>query len=113
MIESIALSILASLLGGLITYTIIKKAFGTNYILEISYELIDEVTSNTEFQKKLYLVGVLVGNGIKAGIGLPKGKGKFKMEDLVGMGLSFLFGGSKKEGKESTLPFLDWQNLNK
>lgn len=35
-------------------------------------------------QKALYTIGVLVGNGVKGGFGIKKGKGKFKFEDIIG-----------------------------
>lgn len=97
MFESILISAVTVAIGGLMTYTIIKKTVNINYILEVSDVLLDELTQNTEMQKKMYLLGVLLGNGIKTGIGLTKGRGKFKMEDLIGMGMEYFFNRNKPQ----------------
>jgi len=90
--------------------------FGGDKLLEYSDIILDGITQDTEMQKKVYLLGVLLGNGIKTGIGLKGGSGKFKMTDLLGMALPKifpqLFGGEGKEQKPSMSPF-DIQNLNK
>lgn len=92
MLEAIAVSAVTVLIGGLMTYVIVKKSVNPNVILEFSDILLDEIATNTDMQKKVYILGVLLGNGIKSGIGLQKGKGKFSMEDLIGYGLSMIFG---------------------
>ena len=97
MFESILISAVTVAIGGLMTYVIIRKTVNINYILEISDVLLDELTQNTEMQKKVYLLGILLGNGIKTGIGLTKGKGKFKMDDLIGMGLEYFFNRGKSQ----------------
>lgn len=113
MIESILISALTMACGGLMTYVIGKKLTSTNRILDISDVLIDEITQNAEMQKKLYLVGVLIGNGIKAGVGLSKGRGKFKLEDLIGnaIGQMFFKGGQGQEQQQ--MDKIDFGNLNK
>lgn len=99
MLETMLLSGLTVAISGVMTYVIIKKTVSINYILEISDVLLDEFTQNTDMQKKVYLLGVLLGNGIKQGTGLSKGKGKFKLEDLLGMGIAHFFGGGQKESE--------------
>jgi len=79
-----------------VTYAIAKKMTSSDRILGITYDVLDEVTDNVEFQKKVYSVGLLVGNGIKTGVGLTKGRGKFKMDDLIGMGMEYFFGRGKQ-----------------
>lgn len=96
MLETIGLSAIMVVISGLMTYVIIKKTVNINYILEISDVLLDEFTQNTEMQKKVYILGVLLGNGVRQGIGINKGKGKFKFEDLVGVAIGHIFGGKQR-----------------
>ena len=107
MIESILISAITVAIGGLITYGIVKKLTNVEYILEISDVLLDEITQNIDMQKKVYSVGVLFGNGIKTGVGLTKGKGKFKLDDIVAMGVSHflgkIIGGQKGSEPSSTV----------
>ena len=100
MIGTIAISVFTLGLGSLITYVIAKRLTNIDRILNISDVLLDEITQNTEMQKKVYILGVLLGNGIKQGIGLPKGKGKFKMDDLIGMAISHFLGGGQQKTTE-------------
>lgn len=113
MLESILIGAITVAMGGLVTYAIAKRLTRIEYILEISDVLLDELTQNAEMQKKVYVLGVLLGNGIKVGIGLQKGKGKFKLDDLIGMGIAHFFGNifKGKENEEQMSP-ID-QNLFK
>jgi len=89
--------------------------FGGDKILEYCDIVLDGVTQDTEMQKKVYLMGVLIGNGIKSGAGFAGGKGKFKFQDLIGMALPQLFPNLfKGQGPttEQSSP-LDWEKLNK
>lgn len=104
MIEQLMISVLSVGIGILGTLIVIKLQFGNDRILEYVDVVLDGVTQDTEIQKKLYLVGVLVGNGIKSGVGLTKGRGKFGMEDLVGMGLQHFFGWGKESGQTPQQP---------
>lgn len=112
MLESILISALTMAFSGLMAYAIGKKLTSTNRILEISDVLIDEITQNSEMQKKLYLIGVLIGNGVKAGVGLPKGKGKFKLDDLIGNAIAQMFLGNKSQ-EQTQMNKIDFGNLNK
>jgi len=82
------------------TYVIIKKMTNIDRILDISDTLLNELTQNVEMQKKVYILGVLLGNGVKSGIGLSKGKGKFKLDDLIGMAISHFLGGDKEVAEQ-------------
>lgn len=106
MLQNILISAITVLIGGFTTYVIIRKTININYILEISDILLDEIATNTEMQKKIYVLGVILGNGIKQGIGITKGKGKFKLDDLIGMGISHFFGNmfpDKSDGGPTSL----------
>lgn len=105
MLETIGISAITVAIGGLVTYAIIKRTININYILEVSDVLLDELTQNTDMQKKVYVLGVLLGNGIKQGIGISKGKGKFKLDDLIGMAIGHFFSGGQKQ-VESSAPEL-------
>ena len=103
MLESICISAVTLGLGGLMTYAIIKKTMNTDHILDITDELLNEITQNTEMQKKVYIVGAILGNGIKSGIGIGKTSGKFKMEDLIGIVVSRFLGGQQTQPATSQL----------
>lgn len=75
-----------SLCGVLGAYAMIRKYANTEAILNIVQELLEEVATNTELQNRIYMIGGILGTGIKNGIGLPgSGKGKFKLEDTIGL----------------------------
>lgn len=57
-------------------------------ILEISDILLEEYTDNVEYQKKIYGIAVLLGQGIKKGIGLNVPGGKMKWDDILKMGVA-------------------------
>jgi len=96
MLEYVVGGIIGALTGVLCTYVIMKKMFKP---LEIAEDLMDFIISDTEMQKKIYLLGALLGNGIKSGIGLNPKRGKFRFEDLIGMALSQFL--AKKQGEVS------------
>lgn len=68
-----------------------RKSVGNrDFFLEIFDDLLHEATTNEEMLKKLYLVGAIMGNGLKQGLDLPNllpKSGKFRIEDLIGMGI--------------------------
>lgn len=93
-------AILNATLTGIITSIILyatMKYLVPRMIEDTKNDIKDDIQEwlNTENgQKAIYLIGTLIGNGAKAGIGLSKGSGKFKMEDLIGQAIgSFLQGG--------------------
>lgn len=94
MLESFAFSALGGLIGSLTMFFLAKRAFSKDRILDISQEIVDEsldrLVNVPEMQKRLYMAGVIVGNGVKQGIGITAKGGKFKFENLIGEGLSIL-----------------------
>jgi len=79
-------------LSGLVSIYLAKKLWiKPDFVLEISDVLLDEITNNPELQKKLYLLGAILGNGIKSGIGINAKGGKFKFEDLIGQAIAMMF----------------------
>lgn len=44
---------------------------------------LEDFTNDEKLQKSLYTVGVLIGNGVKAGVGLQKRGGKMSLTDLI------------------------------
>lgn len=89
MLEQILMAVLGACSGAVATVFIIKTMFKPIDLME---DLVDFAVNDTEMQKKLFLLGVLLGNGIKSGIGLNPRGGKFKMEDLIGMALAQFLG---------------------
>lgn len=65
--------------------------------------VLTEIRENPELQQKVYSVGLLLGAGIKQGVGFGKPSGKGGFEQLLVQGLAQLFLGSKKE--EESNPF--------
>lgn len=80
----ILLSALGVLWGFLGATLALKKMLKPEIILDFSDVVLDEITHNIDYQKKIYILGGLLGQGIKSGIGLPKKGGKFKIEDIIG-----------------------------
>jgi hypothetical protein len=109
MFEQIAITAIGCILAPIMTYAILKRTMKTEKILEISDELLTEITSNVEMQKKVYLIGVLVGKGIIDATGMKTGGGKFKLDNVIGQGIGMfieqMFSGQKKESGESVNPF--------
>jgi hypothetical protein len=101
-------TLLAGLIGAVSTYVILKKMVQPMDIVE---EILEEVTQNTEMQKKIYFLGGILGNGLKAGIGLNKIGGKFKWEDMAGQLLggwlqkTFLGGTEENPQQQGEHPF--------
>ena len=65
------------------TFWFLKSSRLRDLSQEIFENLMDSVKNDVEIQKSLYMVGGYIGNGIKAGVGLPKVGGKMKLEDLA------------------------------
>lgn len=59
--------------------------------MDISQDIVDEsldrLVNEPEMQKRLYLAGVIVGQGIKQGIGIQGKGGKFKFENIIGQAI--------------------------
>jgi hypothetical protein len=104
MLETFVSATLGAFLGGIITYGILKNTLKTEKILTIIDEILNEIQDNNEFQRKIYMLGGLLGNGIKSGIGLATPRGKFRWEDLAAALFSQFF--AKKEEKGETPPWL-------
>lgn len=98
MLEYIITGLIGAGMGLLGTYVGIKLMLKPEIILDFSDVLLDEVSKNAEFQKRIYVLGALLGQGVKSGVGLPLGRGKMKMEDIiVGAIGQFLSGGFGKK----------------
>lgn len=88
MIENILYVFLGAFCGAISTYAIIKFTLNPTKIIE---EITDFIVSDEEMQKKIFLLGNIIGNGIKSGVGLQPKAGKFKFEDLIGMAIANWF----------------------
>ena len=88
--------------------TVIDTEKITETIQNAVEEVLDTALSDSEMQKKLYSVGVLIGSGISKGTGIQS-SGKFKFEDIIGIGLAKLFGGitggqQQQQGQNTNIP---------
>jgi len=87
-----------SLLGLVFMGYVWRKSVGNrDFFLEIFTDIVNEATTNEDLQKKLYLAGAIVGNGLKSGLDLPNllkgGKGGwFRIEDVIGLGIQHFLG---------------------
>ena len=99
--EYIISPIIGVLCGAISTYVIAKRMINTDRIVDYAYAILDETMENVEMQKRVYGFGVLLGNGIKNGVGLSSKGGKFKFEDLIMQGIaSFILPRTKEKQEE-------------
>ena len=73
-------------------YVLAKRKVNTDFFLEITDDMLSELSQNVDMQKKVYLLGVILGQGIKQGVGLSAKGGKFKIENLIGAALEGFLG---------------------
>jgi hypothetical protein len=103
-IENLITVVISVFSGAIVTYIIIKKMFNP---LEILEESMDFLVNDSEMQKKIYVLGALIGNGIKSGVGLNPKTGKFKLDDLISMALASFFG-NKLQTQQQTAAEMPW-----
>ncbi len=70
--------------------------------------VLSNMVNDVEMQKKVYLLGTLLGSGIAKGSGI-QGSGKFKLEDVITQGASAFIGNmfkqpSQREQTQGALP---------
>jgi hypothetical protein len=74
----------SGLLGSLTALWVANKyMFSDEKIMKTGDIMLEYLSSTEEGQKKLYMVGGFIGNGIKAGFGIGKVGGKRKLEDII------------------------------
>lgn len=92
---------IGALSGILGTYIMAKRYFSDDKIMQKIDLVLSEVSSNTELQQKVYILGGIVGKGIRDGVGMdkmiPKRKGGVEgiIYDLIGN-----FIGNRIQGQE-------------
>lgn len=103
MIESILISAMSLLLGGLITYVIANKVI--NKQKDEVLDLFEDYIRTKEGQESFYLLGMLFGKGVQQGIGL---KGKMRGGKIFGVPVEWitpfvekLMGKIGKEGEKT------------
>ena len=87
----IAISAIGSLCSGIMTYVIAKKLTGTDSLMQKTDEFLSKIRDSPEMQQKIASLGMLVGVGIKQGVGLGKGTGKRNLESTIVEGLMGYF----------------------
>lgn len=88
------------ILAPITTYIIARTMVNRNKIIEITYDLLEEISQNVEMQKKFYLIGALIGKGAVDGSGIKQSVGKAKggfIEQAIGM---FIGNMMQPKGKE-------------
>jgi len=97
-----AISALSSLCSGIMTYVIAKKLTGTDSLMQKFDEIVSEVRDSPELQQKIASLGMIIGVGIKQGVGLGKGTGKRNIEGAIVEGLMNMFMPKAKEALAET-----------
>lgn len=86
-IELAAFGIVGFLAGAMAGIYVIYHLKAIQFFEGIAENLINDLSTDEELQKNLYQLGGIVGQGVKAGIGinLPVANrgGKFKMQDFL------------------------------
>ena len=89
-------------------YVIAKTLTKPEKLMDTFDYFLNELTQNVEMQKKVYVLGILLGQGIASGAGLKGKGGKFKLDDIVGQGIGMfiekMLGGKEVEHKR---PFIE------
>lgn len=100
----IASGIIGTLSGILGSYVVIKRSMRPERIYGLLEDVTDMVREDTAMQQKIYGIAGLAGQGFIAGSGLkgimPSKGGKFRMEDLIGMGAQAIFGKVFNRGEQ-------------
>jgi len=80
------LEIIGYIVSGCITFlsVFIGVKYAQKKLTEELEDKIFDVLESEEGQKLVYSIGVLLGNGIKSGVGFKGSRGKFKWQDLIG-----------------------------
>jgi len=109
MIEYITLIIgaISPLIGAIGAYVVVKRYINKDTIMDMIEDFSEEIATNKDLQQKIFIAGSILGQGVKGGLGLTsQGKGKFKMEDIIGMAVQqFLpnilgkLGGTPQDGQ--------------
>lgn len=90
------------IVGYVLIKTSINNILSEENIEDIADTLIKYLTNTEEGQKQLVMIGGLVGNGVKMGMGINRGKGKMGLMDLGVQLLSGIIDG-KQGGIASSL----------
>ena len=78
----ILISLCTVVMTPLLTYFVAKKV-ANDTINNVKDEVFDYLQTENG-AKMLFGIGAMLGNGIKSGVGLQKGTGKFKWQDIIG-----------------------------
>lgn len=83
MLEIIVSSVIGVLSGVIGTYAMLRMAKNKGFFLDIFEDFIYDIADNEDLQKKVYLIGGLLGSGVRQGVGIGKKGGKLSLENLV------------------------------
>ena len=75
-------SALTVVMTPLLTYFVAKKV-ANDTINNVKDDVFDYLQTENG-AKMLFSIGAMLGNGIKSGVGITKGTGKFKWQDIIG-----------------------------
>lgn len=104
MVKVIELIVSAMLCGvTLLSTYFMGKRMLKNAISEVE-DLVYSLPQNEEGAKVLYSIGSLIGSGIRSGVGLQKGRGKFSFQDLIGQVIGNWVQGQLPQGPQQGQP---------
>lgn len=92
MYEEILYIALTVVMSATTTYLMGKYLVSDDKIMGKIEMILGNMVNDVEMQKKVYLLGTLLGSGIAKGSGLQPGGGKFKLEDIIAQGASAFIG---------------------
>jgi len=96
-------------IGSLVTTFIVKRSLSTENILEKLEDLSENIQTNPALQQRIYMVGGILGKGIRDGVGIdkmmPKRKGGIEgmLYDLVGSFIGNKIGFGQQQGEQEAI----------
>ena len=102
MYEEILYIALTVLMSATTTYLMGKYLVSDERIMSKLEMILNNLVNDVEMQKKVYLLGTLLGSGIAKGSGIQGSGGKFKLEDVIAQGASAFIGQMFRQPTQQT-----------
>lgn len=97
MYEEYIWSILLIVGSILLNLFVLKRMISDEKIMDKIDLILSNMVNDVEMQKKVYLLGTLLGSGIAKGSGIAGSGGKIKLEDVIAQGAAQFIGGMFKQ----------------
>jgi len=94
-------SLVSGAIAGLIVVIGLYLTLRSNILddkMTITFEnILEDIQNEEKIQKNLYVIGALIGNGLKSGIGIQKKGGKMSLTDIIVQAIAGKFLGTDTE----------------